>query len=114
MVFDTVYPGSPVGANPVIRSAFIVEDASSSELSFSEFWFLDGEPSDGIPARMSRGEKHLYGDQVEDYRTQTEASDAYSHYTAGSKPESIPQELWDKMLEKAGQEPDCSPCGGCD
>lgn len=114
VVFDTVYPGSPVGETPIIRSVFVVEDVSNCEILFSEFLFLDGEPSQGVRAQMSRGEKYLGRDQVEDYMAQIEANDAYSHYSIGSKPESIPQKLWDKMLERASGRSDCSQCSSCD
>jgi len=114
VVFDTVYPESPVGATPIIRSAFVVGDASNGVLSFSEFMFFDGEPAAGVQARMSRGHKSLGRGQVEDYMEQIEAHDAYACYPAGSKPKSIPQELWDKMLSKAGERSNCSPCGSCD
>lgn len=114
VIFDTVYTGRPAGASPIIRSAFVVEDGLNRKLSFSGFWFLDGNGSDGVSAKMSRGEKRLDEGQVENYMAQIEASSAYSYYSTGSKPESIPQELWDEMVSKAGGGSDCSPCGECD
>lgn len=110
IIFDTVYPGRPVDTTPIIRSVFVVEDISDNELSFSEFIFLDGEPNDGVRARMSRGHKRLDKTQVEEYVQQIEAREAYTRYSSGSKPDSIPQELWEKMLEKAKTDSNCPTC----
>jgi len=110
IVFDTVYSGRSVGSNPIIRSAFVVEDASDGELSFDEFVFLDGDPSEGVQARIPRGHRSLDRAQVEEYLQQIEARDAYTQYSVGSRPESISGELWERMLEKAGTGSTCSSC----
>lgn len=114
VIFDTVYPGRPAGDDPIIRSAFIVEDTSDDVLSFSEFVFLDGDPNDGVRASMSRGHKRLDRAQVEEYMQQIETREAYTRYSCGSKPESIPQKLWKKMLEKAGTDSNCPTCENSD
>lgn len=126
IVFDTVCPGNPTKTDPIIRSVFIVKDTSNGVLSFDEYMFLDGGPEDGVQAHMPRGHRPLDKAQVQDYLQQIEARDAYSRYSTGSKPESIPKELWKKMLERAGTNSICSSCisrkprdncgsdGGCD
>ena len=110
IVFDTVYPGRAVGSSPIIRSAFIIADASDSVLSFDEFVFLDGDPNDGVRAEIPRGHRSLDRAQVEEYLQQIKARDAYTRYSIGNKPESIPEKLWKRMLEKAGTKPTCSSC----
>lgn len=117
IVFDTVYSGRAVGSTPIIRSAFVVEDASDGVLSFDEFVFLDGDPDDGVRARIPRGYSSLDRSQVEEYLQQIKARDAYTRYSIGSKPESIPEELWETMLKKAGTASTCPSCpsqGPCD
>ena len=111
VIFDTVYTGCAVGTIPIIRSGFVVNDASDGVLSFDEFVFLDGDPSDGIRARISRGHRSLNRTQIEEYLHQIDARDAYTRYSAGSKPKSVPTELWDKMLEKAGTKSACRSRG---
>lgn len=110
IVFDTVYPKNPVRTNPIIRSAFVVKDASDGVLSFDEFIFLDGKSSDGVRARMARGHNSLDRVQVQDYLQQIKARDTYTRYSIGSKPESISEELWKQMLEKAGTNSTCPSC----
>lgn len=114
IVFDTVYPDRPAGDSPIIRSAFVVEDATDHELSFSGFIFLDGDSSEGVRASKARGHKRLNKDQIVEYMQQIRAREAYTRYSIGNKPESISQELWQKMLDKAGSDSDCSSCSGGD
>jgi hypothetical protein len=120
VIFDTVYVGRAVGSAPIIRSAFVVDDASNGVLSFDEFVFLDGDASNGVQARMPRGHCSLDRTQAEEYLHQIDARDAYTQYCVGSKPKSVPTELWDKMLEKAGtasvcrSRSDLGKCGGSD
>jgi hypothetical protein len=110
IVFDTVYSRCAVGETPIIRSAFVVNDVSDGELSFDEFVFLDGDPSDGVRSRIPRGHRSLDRAQVESYLQQIKAREAYTRYSIGSRPKSIPGELWEKMLEKAGTVSTCSSC----
>lgn len=110
IVFDTVSPGDPTKTDPIIRSAFVVEDTSDGVLSFEEFIFFDGEADAGVCAQMSRGHKRLDASQVEEYLQQLEEQDEYTCYSVGSEPKSIRTELWERMLEKAGT---CSTCSSC-
>lgn len=112
IVFDTVYVGRPTGDSPVIRSAFVVDDASDQVLSFSHYWFFDGEPIKGIRANMSRGHKRLDEAQAEEYMRQIEDSSAYTRYRSGEKPESVSQELWEDMINRAESDSGCPTCGG--
>jgi hypothetical protein len=126
IVFDTVYPGHPARTDPIIRSAFIIKGASDNVLSFDEFVFLDGNARNGVQARIPRGHKSLTREEIEGYLTQIEARDAYNRYSTGTRPESIPGDLWERMLKSVGTDstcPSCSnrePCdkmdgdGGCD
>lgn len=113
VVFDTVYPGSPIGADPVIRSAFVVDDASDGQLTFSEFVFLNGDADKGVRASSPRGHESLTPEDVETYLQQLDANDGYECYDSGERPDSIPEELWNRMLEKAGTgSSSCTVCGG--
>jgi hypothetical protein len=113
IVFDTVYPKSWADGSPIIRSAFVVESAEEGELSFSEFLFLDGEAADGVRAQMPRNYKSLDRADVENYLRQMEDSGAYTRYNAGEKPESIGEDMWEKMISEAGRAPACSSTGIC-
>ncbi len=111
IVFDTVYPGQSARTDPIIRSVFVVKDTSDHVLSFDEFVFLDGKASDGVQACVPRGHQSLTQEKVEEYLAQVEARDAYNRYSTGSRPESIPEHLWERMLEKAGTSITCPSCG---
>lgn len=105
-----VYSGHAVGSSPIIRSAFVVEDTSNGVVSFDEFVFLDGDPDEGVQARIPRGHTSLDRSHVKGFLQQIEARDAYTRYSIGSKPESIPGKLWETMLEKASTASTCPSC----
>jgi hypothetical protein len=83
-------------------------------LSFEEFVFLDGELNEGVQAHTSRGHRSLDTNQVEEYLQQIEVRESYAQYSAGSKPNSIPEKFWRKMLENAENKSSYSTCAGCE
>lgn len=106
IIFDTVYYDDPSRTSPIIRSVFVVKDVSDDILYFDDFIFLDGNINDGIQASC-RNYKELTNQKLEYYLNEIEARTNYNQYSVGDKPESIPTELWQKMLEETNGKSTC-------
>lgn len=104
IALDVVFPraANQKNAPRVIRSMFRVTEKSGDILKFDFYWFLDESWKEGILTdRVWRQTESLDSEDAEKLLSSVRNSDSYRRYSSGEKPESIDEEEWDRMVERA-------------